>query len=179
MNIRPVQQPHPPIWIAANNDRAVRRAARLSNAWLINPHATIDTIRRQLVLYREELTAHGKPMPRELPMIKEIFCAKDQATALEMAGPYLLGKYRDYARWGQDDAMPIDESFDKGLDELVQGRFILGSPEDCYEALKPYWQTLGINHFIFRTHWVGLPLSAALQSLRLISDELLPELRKV
>ena len=38
---------------------------------------------------------------------------------------------------------------------------------------------MGINHFIFRTHWAGMPLSTALQSLRLISDELLPELRKV
>jgi len=179
MNIRPVQQPHPPIWIAANNDRAVRRAARLSDAWIINPHATIETIRRQLVLYRKELEAHGKPMPREMPIVKEIFCAKDRATALEMAGSSLLGKYRDYARWGQDDAMPSDESFDKDLDELTWGRFILGSPEDCYEELKPYWEELGISHFIFRTHWAGMPVSTALHSMRLFSDELLPELRKV
>ena len=36
----PIQQPHPPIWIAANNDRAVERAAELGDAWVINPHAT-------------------------------------------------------------------------------------------------------------------------------------------
>jgi hypothetical protein len=44
--------------------------------------------------------------------------------------------------------------------------------------LRPYWEELGINHFCFRTHWAGMPLSTALQSMRLISDELLPELRK-
>ena len=27
MNIRPVQQPRPPVWIAANNDAAIKRAA--------------------------------------------------------------------------------------------------------------------------------------------------------
>ena len=118
-------------------------------------------------------------MPGEPPALKEIFCAKDRATALKMAIPYLLGKYRDYAKWGQDNAIPNNESFNKELDELIQGRFILGSIEDCYKELKPYWEKMGINQFIYRTQWAGMPLSTTLQSMRLISNELLPELRKV
>ncbi len=179
MNIRPVQQPYPPIWIAANNDRAIRRAARLGDTWFVNPHSTIATISRQMALYRAERSKHGLPFPSELPVIKEIFCARDRKTAIEMAGPYLLGKYRDYAKWGQDDAMPEDESFDKELDELIEGRFILGSPEECYEQLKPYWEEMGVNHLVFRTHWAGMPLDTALHSIRLIASELAPELRKV
>lgn len=179
MNIRPVQQPYPPIWIASNNDKATRRAARIGDSWFINPHSTIDTIRRQMALYREEREKHGLPFPQELPVIKELFCAKDRKTALEQAGPYLLGKYRDYAKWGQDDAMPEDESFDKDLEELIEGRFILGSPEECYEQLKPYWEELGVNHLVFRTHWAGMPVETALSSIKLIGEELAPELRKV
>src|ERR1041384_1573601 len=34
----PLQRPHPPIWIAANSDAAVRRAARLGDTWVTNPH---------------------------------------------------------------------------------------------------------------------------------------------
>ena len=112
-------------------------------------------------------------------MIKEIFCAKDRATALELAGPYLAGKYKDYASWGQDDAMPEDETFDQSFDDLIRGRFVLGSPEECYEQLRPYWEELGANHLVFRTHWAGMPLATALHSMRMISDELLPALRKV
>ena len=179
MNIRPVQQPHPPIWIASNNDRATRRAARLGDSWFINPHSTIDTIRRQMALYREERDKHGLPFPTQLPIIKEVYCAKDRKSALELAGPYLMGKYKDYAKWGQDDAMPEDESFDKDFDELMQGRFVLGSPEECYQQLEPYWKELGINHLIVRTHWAGMPAESALASINLISKELLPELRKV
>jgi hypothetical protein len=63
-----------------------------------------------------------------LPVITEVYCAKDRATALEMAGPYLLTKYRDYARWGQDKVMPDDTDFNRSLEELIEGRFILGSP---------------------------------------------------
>ncbi len=179
MNIRPVQRPAPPVWIAANSDAAVRRAARLGDAWFVNPHSTMDTIRRQMELYRTELEAAGKPFPKELPVIKEIFCAKDRATALELAGPYLAGKYKDYASWGQDDAMPEDETFDQSFDDLIRGRFVLGSPEECYEQLRPYWEEVGANHLVFRTHWAGMPLATALHSMRMISDELLPALRKV
>ena len=96
-----------------------------------------------------------------------------------MAGPYLAGKYQDYAKWGQDDAMPDDESFDKDFEELLEGRFILGSPEECYEQLKPYWEQMGVNHLIFRTHWAGMPVETALSSINMISKELLPELHKL
>ena len=179
MNIRPVQKPRPPIWMAANNDPAVKRAARMADAWFINPHATIDTIRRQMAVYRAELKAAGKGTPRELPVIKEVFCARDRATALEMAGPYLLAKYRDYAKWGQDKVMPDDTDFNRSLDELIKGRFILGSPEQCHRELEPYWKEFAVNHLVIRTHWAGMPLSTSLASMRLISDELLPALHKV
>jgi len=179
MNLRPVQKPHPPVWFAANNDRAIRRAARLGDNWFINPHSTIDTIRRQMKLFREERERHGLPFPSEQPLIKEIYCAKDRRTALELAGPYLAGKYRDYAKWGQDDAMPEDESFDKDFEELLEGRFILGSPEECYRQLEPYWTEMGVNHIVFRTHWAGMPIDTALASIRLIGEELAPALRKL
>jgi alkanesulfonate monooxygenase SsuD/methylene tetrahydromethanopterin reductase-like flavin-dependent oxidoreductase (luciferase family) len=179
MNIRPVQKPRPPIWMAANNDPAVVRAARLADAWLINPHARIDTLRRQIATYRTALRAAGKPDARVLPIIKEVYCAKDRATALALAGPHLLAKYRDYATWGQDKVMPDNEDFSRSLDELIEGRFILGSPQQCYEQLEPYWRELGVTHIIMRTHWAGMPLSASLASMRLISEELIPALRAV
>ncbi|HJM03877.1 MAG TPA: LLM class flavin-dependent oxidoreductase, partial [Arenicellales bacterium] len=179
MNLRPVQKPHPPIWIAANNDRAIERAARMSDAWMINPHSTLETIRRHMTIYENALTASGRSRPAELPVIKEVFCAKDRATALEMAGPYLMGKYKDYAKWGQDKAMPENETFDQEFDDLIAGRFILGSPDECYEQLRPYWEEFGVNHLLIRTHWAGMPLSTALHSLRMISNELLPALQSV
>ena len=48
---KPVQKPHPPIWIGANADPAIRRAARLGDCWYVNPHNRIDTIVRQVEVY--------------------------------------------------------------------------------------------------------------------------------
>lgn len=179
MNLKPIQQPHPPIWFAANNDRATRRAATMGDTWFINPHATMTTIERQLAVYRNELERIGKPFPAELPCMREIFCAKDRRTALEMAGPYLSGKYQAYAAWGQDAAMPDDESFDKSLDDLTKDRFILGSPQDCFEQIRGLSERIGFNHLILRTDWAGMPLRIAMHSLRLISNQLLPELKRL
>jgi alkanesulfonate monooxygenase SsuD/methylene tetrahydromethanopterin reductase-like flavin-dependent oxidoreductase (luciferase family) len=174
-----VQRPHPPIWVAANSDAAVRRAARLGDSLFINPHATMPTIAAQMALYRAELARLGKPFPTVLPYLREIFCAKDKRTAVEMAGPYLAEKYRTYAQWGQDQVLPGQDSFRQSLDTLLRDRFILGSPEECYEELRPCWEEAGANFLIFRSHWSGMPVAHALSSMRLISDELLPALRRV
>jgi alkanesulfonate monooxygenase SsuD/methylene tetrahydromethanopterin reductase-like flavin-dependent oxidoreductase (luciferase family) len=179
LTCRPVQRPHPPIWFAANNDGAVRRAARLGDTWFVNPHATMATITRQMAVYRAELTRLGKPFPRVLPMIKEIFCARDTPTALEMAGPHLAAKYRAYAAWGQDAVLPGTDTFRQPFEALLRDRFVLGSPEECYAQLRPCWEEAGANFLFFRTHWSGMPLGHALSSMRLISDELLPALRRV
>jgi alkanesulfonate monooxygenase SsuD/methylene tetrahydromethanopterin reductase-like flavin-dependent oxidoreductase (luciferase family) len=176
---RPVQKPHPPIWVAANSDAAVRRAARLGDSLFVNPHATMPVIAGQMALYRAELARLGKPFPRVLPYLREIYCARDQRTAVETAGPYLAEKYRTYAQWGQDQVLPGRESFRRSLDALLQDRFVLGSPEECYQQLRPCWEEAGANFLIFRTHWSGMPVADALASMRLISDELLPALRRV
>lgn len=176
---RPVQRPAPPIWMAANGDAAVRRAARLADAWFINPHATMTTIVRQMEIYRAERARLGKPLPRVVPLIKEIFCARDRRTALELAGPYLGQKYRTYAAWGQDAVLPGGDTFHQPFESLLQDRFVLGSPEECFEQLRPCWETVGSNFLVFRTHWSGMPLSHALASMRLLGEELLPALRRV
>jgi len=179
LTCRPAQRPHPPIWVAANNDAGVRRAARLGDAWFVNPHATMATITRQMAVYRAELGRSGRPFPRVLPLIKEIYCAKDTPTALEMAGPYLANKYRTYAAWGQDAVMPGGETFRQPFESLLRDRFVFGSPEECYAQLRPCWEEVGANFLFFRTHWSGMPLGHALASMRLMSDELLPALRKI
>jgi len=51
LSMPPVQRPRPPIWLAANGDVGVKRAARLADTWLINPHTALPTLERQLALF--------------------------------------------------------------------------------------------------------------------------------
>lgn len=170
LSLRPVQQPRPPIWMAANSDRAVERAARIADTWLINPHATLETVSRQLALHSPSSAT------RTLPAMREIFCARDRETAVRRAAPFLASKYQTYAEWGQDKVMPERDSFEQPYAELAEQRFIVGSPADCLAALKP-WVALGVDHFVLRTHWAGMPAEHAVESIQLLSDEVLPVLR--
>lgn len=72
--------------------------------------------------------------------------------------------------------MPEHERINKSFEDLVNDRFVIGSPEDCWNQLKPYIEEMGVTHFVFRTHFLGMPLSNALASMRLMSEELLPAL---
>ncbi|MDH3462096.1 MAG: LLM class flavin-dependent oxidoreductase [Acidimicrobiia bacterium] len=174
----PVQRPRPAIWIAADADPAVLRAARLADSWMINPHATTSTIVRQLQMFRDERTKVGLEPVSEMPLMREVFCAPTQEEALRAALPYLESKYRAYASWGQDDALPETETFDIPVEELAQQRFVIGNPDQCLNELLPWRTHLGIDHFIFRTHWSGMPPSSTISSMKLLTDEVLPALRE-
>ena len=59
MVLKPVQKPHPPVWVAANSDAAIKRAASRGFTWYVNPHATYETIARQVKLYHDTAAKAG------------------------------------------------------------------------------------------------------------------------
>lgn len=174
--LRPVQRPHPPIWVAANNDRAVERAAQIGDAWLINPHATVHTIERQMHLYRAALARARKPFPTELPMLRELFVAETRAAAVKVARPYLEKKYEAYVAWGQHRALPGGDSMVQAFDDLAKDRFILGDPAACADEITRCAAVTGATTMIFRVHWPGMPHTAVTQALRLLAEKVRPRL---
>lgn len=178
LTILPVQRPRPPLWMAADSDRAVERAARMADSWIINPHATTSTIARQLQLFDQVRRELARPPLPELPAIKEVVCAHTRERALEIAKPYLTAKYEAYRAWGQDAALPADETFDLPFERLLQDRFVIGTPDDCLHQLLSWRDDLGVDHFIFRSFWSGMPVETALESMDLLSHEVVPALRQ-
>jgi probable F420-dependent oxidoreductase len=175
----PLQKPHPPIWIGANADAALKRAARLGDCWYINPHNRIDTIARQLDLYRRALDEYGKPFPDELPMRREVFVAETRADAIRIAAPFLKDKYDAYTEWGQQKAMPRgDDDLSMAFDELAGNRFIIGSPDDVTEQIASLNRTLGVNHLIMSIQWSDMPQARVLETMQLLSERVFPQVRQ-
>ncbi|GGL05163.1 monooxygenase [Sphaerisporangium melleum] len=172
----PVQRPRPPIWLAANSDQAVRRAAELGDAWLVNPHAAMSTVTRQMELFRTTRAGAGLPPPVDVPLMREVVCAPDRATATARARRHLAGKYAVYRHWGQDNVLPPGDRFDTDLSELSRDRFLIGNPSDCLLGLREWIERIGATEVILRVHWAGAPIEEALQSIELLSTEVLPYL---
>jgi alkanesulfonate monooxygenase SsuD/methylene tetrahydromethanopterin reductase-like flavin-dependent oxidoreductase (luciferase family) len=179
LTTRPVQRPHPPIWMGADSDAAVKRAARLADTWYINPHARLETLERQMTLYRDTLAELGKPFPQEIPIRRELFVAHDRDTALRICMPYLERKYQTYVSWGQSGALPQGDTLDLPFDELRDQRFIIGSPDDCVEQLLLYHQRLGANHFLLRVQWAGMPHTQVLEAIAMFGEHVIPPLQAV
>ena len=174
---KPLQRPHPPIWVGANADRAVERAARLGDCWYVGPGVEIATVERQMELYRRALDAAGKPFPAELPMRREVFVAKTRTEAIRLCAPYLGAKYKAYHSWGQE--LPADDSgFDQDFESLIGDRFLIGSPDEVAEQILAIHRRLGVNHLVMSTEWAGMPESLAIETIDMIAKELFPRVKQ-
>ena len=175
----PTRRPRPPIWVAANNDPAILRAARLADAWLINPHAKLSVLSRQMELYQSERLRLGKPAAPVVPMLKEVYCAETTEEALRDARPFLEDKYRTYVRWGQQKALPRNEDdLDLPFETLQGDRFVIGDPGEVIRQLERIRDTVHVNHILLRMQWPGpdgsLEQSKVLRCIDLIGRHVIP-----
>lgn len=177
-SMKPVQKPMPPLWTGANADRAIRRAARLTDAWFVNPHGRLDTIAKQMEIYKRALDEYGKPFPTEFPMMREVVVGKTRAEAMRMAQPFLETKYKAYHNWGQGKVMPEgDQDFGQAYDDLVRDRFLIGSPDEVAEQILDIVKNFGVNHFVMGVQFPGMPQSMVLDEMHLLAEEVFPKVR--
>ena len=177
ISMPPLQRPRPPIWMAVDADGGVKRAAWLGDAWLMNPHTTVSTLRRQLALFSETRRALGKPPTTEIPLIKECYVAPDTATAVAEARSFLGPKYEAYRQWEQDKALPTGESFASDFEALARDRFLLGDPARVREEIARYRDTLGVTAIIVRVQWPGMEQAQVMRTVRLQGEQVVPHLR--
>ncbi|MBI2871569.1 MAG: LLM class flavin-dependent oxidoreductase [Chloroflexi bacterium] len=170
----PVQQPHPPLLIGANNDPGVKRAAHLADGWLVSTRSIFSTVKRHAQLYWAALKEQGRQ--GQIVAWREAYCAPDHSTARDTIRPYVEGLYRDRAALGHSQELPTADRIDVPFEEVLAGRFILGSPQECIEEVHRY-QELGIQELVLRMHWPGMPRRESLRSLELLGSRVLPAFR--
>lgn len=179
ISINPVQKPMPPVWIGANVDAAVARAARLGDCWYINPHQKLPTLVRQMEIYRRALDEAGKPFPEEFPIRRDMFVARTREEAMRIAEPHIADMYRVYRAWGQDKAMAADDrNLDLAWEDLVADRFLIGSPDEVAEQILTFHRKLGVNHLIASVQGTTMPQSQVLDTLHLMAEEVFPKVRQ-
>jgi alkanesulfonate monooxygenase SsuD/methylene tetrahydromethanopterin reductase-like flavin-dependent oxidoreductase (luciferase family) len=83
---KPLQQPHPPTWVAAGSPGALRWAGQRGYSILLGPHSTFAENAAQRRLYEDELVTHGHPVAgRDLPMARMVAVADTDAEAAAVA----------------------------------------------------------------------------------------------
>jgi len=177
--LQPLKSPgrsRPPIWLGANADAGVKRAARLGDAWLMNPHGALPALKRQLQLYLDTRAELGRPAPDRIPLAKELFVAEDSALAFKRAAPFVQEKYRTYASWGQASTLPDDDSWSEDFTALMRDRFVIGDPDEVVQTLTSYRDEMGVTDLSLRLCWPGMPQSDVLSAIELLGKHVVPRL---
>ena len=130
----------------------------------------------QWAIYKETARAAGLPLPAQRPIRRDIYIAANRKAALEDARPFIEAKMRTLAGWGFGKDAGTD-ALDQPLERLVEGRFIMGDPEDCVAQIREYERDLDVNEMILRFHWPGMPQEKILRTIRLLGDEVIPRFR--
>ncbi len=160
ISLKPLRPGGPPVWVAGLVEAAVKRAARIGDAWLIANATTLGATEPLMRIYREALQAAGRQV-NEFPIARECYVGESHRTAMQECRAALEYKYASYAAWGM-------ESPTAGMtfEEMAKDRFIIGDAVSVKEEIARWQERLGVNHFIMRVQWPGLPQEKALASIR-------------
>jgi alkanesulfonate monooxygenase SsuD/methylene tetrahydromethanopterin reductase-like flavin-dependent oxidoreductase (luciferase family) len=164
ISVKPVRAGGPPIYVAGLVDSAVRRAARIGDAWLIANASSIQEITPQMNTYRAALKEFGRP-PLEFPIARECYVGESRASAYAECKAALEYKYAAYAQWGMTS--PLEGS---NFDDFAKDRFIIGDKESVKDEIIRYTELLGVDHFIMRSQWPGLAQDKVLGSIRRLGE---------
>ncbi len=203
---RPVQQPHPPIWVAARSAESIQ--------WCVDRHIpiaqvyqTTDQIEDTFDYYRQQSRAAGwEAEPDHFILTRHIYVAETDAQAQAVAEPALRYFFSLWNRGFNEAANTVvaatrqvrelysDQSFNyvrEGNRERVNfhplswealnqtGFIIAGSPDTVARQLQRQMDQVGAAHFMGMFHIGNLSHAQVIRSLDLFYQNVMPQLSGV
>jgi len=181
----PVQQPHPPLWLAARGPKSIARAAR--NGYHLMGTGGAD----QQQTYDAALREFGKnPDDYSIAQLRTVFVAstRDKAwDAAEVATHHMLTYY---GRWfAEANDLPGDDAFGAGIPPVGQLRhadssqlfgepLIIGTPDEAIAMIEDYQRRTRFTHLVMATALPGVDPQLVQKSLQLFAKEVMPHFRK-
>ncbi|MFQ5762766.1 MAG: LLM class flavin-dependent oxidoreductase, partial [Candidatus Bathyarchaeia archaeon] len=179
---KPVQKPHPPIWVGASGRLMIRRTAKNGLPLVASPRHHVSELKNHYQIYKEALKESGKTV-EELPVIRYAYVAETQQKAEADARDPVVYIEKDlygaWAKWRElrDDKGQLVQDKQAVTFETHRERFLIGTPEFCVREIEKYRRELGMNHLICWTHMPGLSHEKAMKSIRLFAKEVMPQFR--
>jgi alkanesulfonate monooxygenase SsuD/methylene tetrahydromethanopterin reductase-like flavin-dependent oxidoreductase (luciferase family) len=170
----PVQQPHPPFWVAASrSDDTYRWAGEQGFHLLTLPYMyEPEVLRTSIDHYREALVQAGHdPSTREVLGKFHIYVTDSARAAVEEAGPYLHNYWAvaDAQHPGRTAARPIQVA-----EQIRGGNVIAGEPQRCIDLIRRWREVLGLTVVSGTFYFGGMPQTMALRNIRRFAEEVMP-----
>jgi alkanesulfonate monooxygenase SsuD/methylene tetrahydromethanopterin reductase-like flavin-dependent oxidoreductase (luciferase family) len=201
---RPVQQPHPPVWVPVTVSKAtIEWAARENVPITPGANATLPARQDMVRYYAECLAKHGHTItPGHIIMGASVYVADSRAQALQEASPYTLyflhtlfshGNISNVERQMQSgyrkesDYDYIRPEHREGFLRGLQGfrrttladlerseRLAWGAPEQVRDSLIELAESLGAGTLMLNFNQGAMPHEMFVQNLQRFGTEVLP-----
>jgi alkanesulfonate monooxygenase SsuD/methylene tetrahydromethanopterin reductase-like flavin-dependent oxidoreductase (luciferase family) len=168
---KPIQHPHPPVWMAATSPEAIAWAAGRGFSILMDPHSAHGEIGEKRRFYGEQLAAAGfSAAGRDIPMARLVALSASAAEAEEVArrgAEWILNSYL-----GARHRPVIAAAFAAGTEDPVarylDSVILHGTPDSVTEEIVRLREEIGLDYLL------AAPLSH--ESFTLLAERVLPRL---
>lgn len=168
---KPLQRPHPPVWMAATSTPAIDWAASRGFSIMMDPHGSFADMADKRRHYAERLSAAGfSAQGRDIPTARLMALAPTMAEAEAIArrgAQWLVDAYA-----GPQHQKTLQTARDyRGkapVDFYVDDVIIHGTPDSMRERIAELKETMNLNYLMCA------PLSR--ETFRLLAEQVLPKL---
>ena len=168
---KPVQAPHPPVWMAASSTPAIEWAASLGHDILMDPHSSRTDLIRKRRHYAVKLTEAGFPdTGRTIPMARLIAVDETAEKARAVAKRVAEWTVASYVgnRANVRQGPPRDWGGKDPIDYYLEDVMIHGTAESVADQIRSFGEEIGMNYLM------AAPMSG--RSFRLLTDQVLPRI---
>lgn len=170
---KPLQQPHPPVWVAASSEPAIEWAAERGLAILMDPHSAHGEIARKQRLYLERLGRSGHSLEgRDIPVARLVAVAPSRGEAKEIARRGARWIVESYAGPAHRPVVPFGGIETSGAGDPVEryldGVVLFGTPDEVVDQIAKLREEMRLDYLLCA------PLSHG--SFTLFTDEVLPRI---
>jgi alkanesulfonate monooxygenase SsuD/methylene tetrahydromethanopterin reductase-like flavin-dependent oxidoreductase (luciferase family) len=193
---KPVQQPHPPVAVAAMSDESVvwtaRHGWRLLSSGLGTP---LPALERQHAVYADALgrMGHSPQLVADLlsrwVVTKHAYVAESDEQARREAEPHERWYLDSFARSLRPDGLAGLEdrvrqqatemarrATERRWEDLIEDSLLIGSPATV-RAKVAALQAAGVGELVVWMNFGGLPSGQVRRSMRLFAEEVMPAFR--
>jgi alkanesulfonate monooxygenase SsuD/methylene tetrahydromethanopterin reductase-like flavin-dependent oxidoreductase (luciferase family) len=176
---RPLQQPHPPLWMAVQSLTSLDWAAEHDFGMLLSANlSSREQLKEWCDRYRSNRAAAGHTGPDRIAIQRFVYVAETEAEAREAVWQTRWQRrVADHLRLddavlaaGRNEALPSPNELS---DEDWWDRLVYGPPERCAAQLR-LDLALGITDYMGWFDVGGLPQDRVLSSLRLFAQQVRP-----
>lgn len=193
---RPIQQPHPPIWIpGAGSKETIDFVAKRRYSYMGIPYFHIDFFKRNFDSFREACEKYGyQADPSQLGWLLPTYVAETDEQAWAEYEEHLWYFQRKLLKGlvvlppGYTSARSIagiNKALSKFLinvktrKEIEDGVYaVVGSPETVRDKLIHYAKYLGVGNLLSLFQLATLPTDLTRKNMRLFAQQVMPALRK-